>query len=106
MQSYSPELIQTMRAALEEVMTKIPLEQATPGIKAALAGGLGEVLTTPSRAPSDKNHGAVHPTSLRGGGRKLTDLRSDNSCGSYLTKPQGSHLRTPQVPPCRAWTRL
>jgi hypothetical protein len=26
-----------MRAALEEVMTKIPLEQATPGIKAALA---------------------------------------------------------------------
>ena len=37
MQSYSPELIQTMRAALEEVMTKIPLEQATPGIKAAVA---------------------------------------------------------------------
>jgi hypothetical protein len=26
-----------MRAALDEVMTKIPLEQATPGIKAALA---------------------------------------------------------------------
>jgi hypothetical protein len=40
MASYSPELIQTMRAALDEVMTKIPLEQATPatpGIKAALA---------------------------------------------------------------------
>ena len=37
MQSYSPELIQTMRAALDEVMTKIPLEQATPGIKAAMA---------------------------------------------------------------------
>jgi hypothetical protein len=37
MQSYSPELIQTMRAALDEVMTKIPLEQATPGIKAAVA---------------------------------------------------------------------
>jgi hypothetical protein len=36
-QSYSPELIQTMRAALDEVMTKIPLEQATPGIKAAVA---------------------------------------------------------------------
>jgi hypothetical protein len=36
-QSYSPELIQTMRAALDEVMTKIPLEQATPGVKAALA---------------------------------------------------------------------
>jgi hypothetical protein len=34
---YSPELIQTMRAALEEVMTKVPMEQATPGIKAALA---------------------------------------------------------------------
>jgi hypothetical protein len=25
-----------MRAALDEVMTKIPLEQATPGIKAAM----------------------------------------------------------------------
>jgi len=35
--SYSPELIQIMRAALDEAMTKIPLEQATPGIKAALA---------------------------------------------------------------------
>jgi hypothetical protein len=37
MSSFSPALIQTMRAALDEVMTKIPLEQATPGIKAALA---------------------------------------------------------------------
>jgi hypothetical protein len=37
MQRYSPELIQTMRAALDEVMTKTPVEQATPGIKAALA---------------------------------------------------------------------
>jgi hypothetical protein len=37
MPSFSPALIQTMRAALDEVMTKIPLEQATPGIKAALA---------------------------------------------------------------------
>ena len=34
MPSYSPELIQTMRAALDEVMTKIPLDQATPAIKA------------------------------------------------------------------------
>jgi hypothetical protein len=37
MPSYSPELIQTMRAALDEVMTKIPSEQATPGVKAYLA---------------------------------------------------------------------
>ena len=37
MPSHSPELIQMMRAALDEVMTKVPLEQATPGIKAALA---------------------------------------------------------------------
>jgi hypothetical protein len=37
MQSYSPELIQTMRAALDAVMMKIPLEQATPGVKACLA---------------------------------------------------------------------
>jgi hypothetical protein len=36
-ESYSPELIQIMRAALDEVMTKIPLEQAAPGIKAAVA---------------------------------------------------------------------
>jgi hypothetical protein len=31
-------LIQTMRAALDEVMTKIPVEQATAGIGGALAG--------------------------------------------------------------------
>ena len=37
MPSYSPELIQIMRAVLDEVMTKIPSQQATPGIKAALA---------------------------------------------------------------------
>jgi hypothetical protein len=37
MPSYSPELVQTMRAALDEVMTKIPVEQATPGIKAYMA---------------------------------------------------------------------
>jgi hypothetical protein len=37
MPSYGPELIQTMRAALDEVMTKVPVEQATPGVKAALA---------------------------------------------------------------------
>ena len=37
MASYSPELIQTMRTALDEVMTKIPLDQITPGIKAHMA---------------------------------------------------------------------
>ncbi|MGA7485595.1 MAG: hypothetical protein WBW74_01460 [Xanthobacteraceae bacterium] len=37
MTSYSPELIQTMRAALDEVMTKIPVHQATPGLKAHMA---------------------------------------------------------------------
>jgi hypothetical protein len=26
-----------MRAALDDVMTKVPLDQATPGVKAALA---------------------------------------------------------------------
>ena len=35
--SFSPEFIQTKRAALEEAMTKVPLEHATPGIKAYLA---------------------------------------------------------------------
>jgi hypothetical protein len=37
MPSYSPELIQTMRAALDKVMTKIPVNQATPRIKAHMA---------------------------------------------------------------------
>jgi len=34
---YSPELIQTMRAVLEEVMTRVPVDQATPGLKARVA---------------------------------------------------------------------
>jgi hypothetical protein len=37
MASFSPELIQTMRAALDEVMTRSPLAQATPGFKAHMA---------------------------------------------------------------------
>ena len=37
MASYGPELIQIMRAVLDEVMTKIPVEQVTPGIKAHMA---------------------------------------------------------------------
>ena len=37
MPSYSPELIPTMRAVLEEAMSQIPLNQATPGIKAHVA---------------------------------------------------------------------
>jgi hypothetical protein len=34
---YDPELIQIMRAALDEVMTRIPVEQATQATKAAMA---------------------------------------------------------------------
>src|SRR5262245_65073245 len=37
MASFSPELIQTMRAVLDEVMTKIPVDQVTPGLKAHMA---------------------------------------------------------------------
>jgi hypothetical protein len=37
MPPFSPELIETMRAALEEVMTKVPLEQSTSAVKAHLA---------------------------------------------------------------------
>ena len=37
MASYGPELIQIMRAVLDEVMTKIPVEQVTPAIKAHMA---------------------------------------------------------------------
>ena len=37
MESYGPELIQTMRAVLDEVMTIIPVDQVTQGLKAHLA---------------------------------------------------------------------
>jgi hypothetical protein len=37
MPSYSPELIRTMRAALDEVMARVPMDQATPEIKAHMA---------------------------------------------------------------------
>ena len=37
MASYGPELIQIMRAVLDDVMTKIPVEQVTPGVKAHMA---------------------------------------------------------------------
>jgi hypothetical protein len=34
---FSPELINTMRAALDAVMTRVPVDQATPAVKATLA---------------------------------------------------------------------
>ena len=34
---YSPQLIQTMRDALDTVMTQVPMSHATPGLKAHLA---------------------------------------------------------------------
>ena len=37
MPQFDPQLIQDMRNALEEVMTKVPLDYATPAIKAYLA---------------------------------------------------------------------
>jgi hypothetical protein len=37
MPSYSPELIQVMRAALDDVVTRIPVDHVTPGIKAQIA---------------------------------------------------------------------
>ena len=37
MPSYGPELIQTMRMVLDDVVTKIPGGQATPSVKAHLA---------------------------------------------------------------------
>lgn len=37
MPSYSPEFVQVMRAALGGIMTQIPLERATPSIKAHMA---------------------------------------------------------------------
>ncbi|MBX9777034.1 MAG: hypothetical protein K2Y71_21855 [Xanthobacteraceae bacterium] len=35
--TFSPELVRLMRMVLEEVMARVPVEQATPGIKAHLA---------------------------------------------------------------------
>jgi hypothetical protein len=37
MAAFNPELVRLMRMVLEEVMTRVPLDQATPGIKAHLA---------------------------------------------------------------------
>jgi hypothetical protein len=37
MAEYSPELIQIMRTALDDVMTKVPMNQATVEIKARMA---------------------------------------------------------------------
>ena len=37
MPSYDPELISTMRAALDDVMTQIPAEQSTSAVKVHLA---------------------------------------------------------------------
>ena len=37
MANYSPELIQIMRSALDDVMTKIPADQATVALKARMA---------------------------------------------------------------------
>jgi hypothetical protein len=37
MTKYSPELIHTMRSALDAVMTQVPMNHATPGLKARLA---------------------------------------------------------------------
>jgi hypothetical protein len=34
---YSPQLIHTMRSALDAVMTQVPMNHATPGLKAHLA---------------------------------------------------------------------
>ena len=37
MADYSPEFIQIMRMALDDVMTKVPMDQATVAIKARMA---------------------------------------------------------------------
>jgi len=47
MPSFSPELISTMRAALDDVMTHIPVDQATSGIKIRLA----EIILLPRGRP-------------------------------------------------------
>jgi hypothetical protein len=37
MPSYSPELIQVMRAALDDAVTRLPIDHVTPAIKAQIA---------------------------------------------------------------------
>jgi hypothetical protein len=66
MPSYSPELIQIMRAALDEVMTKIPVDQVTPGLKAHMA----EVILTAA---------AEGQTSYEGLLASASEPNSDNS---------------------------
>jgi hypothetical protein len=45
----NPELIQTMRAALEAVMDKIPADQSVFGVKAAMAEVILKALRTATR---------------------------------------------------------
>jgi hypothetical protein len=46
MPSYSPELIHSMRVVLNEVMTKVPVNQATPAVKAYMAEIILEAAAT------------------------------------------------------------
>ena len=63
---YSPQLIHTMRAVLDAVMTQVPMSHATPGFKAHLAEVIlqaaAQGVTTGSRGigPDSNNYLDAH----------------------------------------------
>jgi hypothetical protein len=66
MPRYSAEFVQTMRAALDEVMTRIPADQATSAVKAKVAEVILQTAATGQRsyqglisAASDQIHTIV-----------------------------------------------
>jgi hypothetical protein len=68
---YSPQLIQTMRDALDAVMTKVPMNHATPGLKAHLA----EVILQAAAQGLTSYDALVAETSLERGPMSLSDSR-------------------------------
>jgi len=50
MPRYSVEFVQTMRAALDEVMTKVPADQATTAVKAKVAEVILKAAATGQRS--------------------------------------------------------
>ena len=65
MASYGPELIQIMRAVLDEVMTKIPVEQVTPGVKAHMAEVILKAAAAGQTQSREHHHADVSVVAIR-----------------------------------------
>jgi hypothetical protein len=91
MPSYSPELIQIMRAALDEVMTQIPVEQVTPGLKAHMA----EVILTAAAEGQTSYDGLLASASDQIPTILSTDVSSKNACDeAQLAAPRPTKQET------------